>query len=59
MTYLLIHEDGTIEQTGIGDLFDLEENLPAVAAGILEIIRVQKYSTTFESVDADGTWVAI
>lgn len=59
MTYLLIHEDGTVEQTGIGETFALEANLQGVADGYLDIIRVRKQSTTFERLTPLGTWVAV
>lgn len=56
MNYLLIHEDGFVEDKEVQDVSEL---LDGIDAGILEVIRVQKYQTAFETLMVDGTWRVI
>ncbi len=56
MNYLFIYEDGLVEQR---ECDDISKYVESVAAGILEVIRVQKHKVDFESLEPDGSWKSL
>ncbi len=56
VNYLLIHEDGSVEQ--VKD-FDIEANLEGIRGGYLDVIRLPRYKVEFERLNDSGEWVVI
>ncbi len=52
MKYLIVFEDGNIRQ------YDkiTDGDIQAVKDGLLDIIKIEKYQTDFESMGRDGNW---